>query len=83
MICMYFTYIIQSDADGRYYFGSTSDLEKRIKHHNDGISRHTRKYRPWRLVWCGAFGTRKKAEDFELYLKSGSGYAFSRKRLIG
>jgi hypothetical protein len=37
---------------------------------------------PWKLVWYGAFETEKQARDFELYLKCGSGKAFSYKRLI-
>jgi len=79
---MHFAYIIQSQLDGSYYFGSTADIEKRIKTHNEGGTFHTSKHRPWKLVWYGAFETKEKAEAFEKYLKSGSGYAFSRKRLI-
>jgi hypothetical protein len=33
-------------------------------------------------VWYGAFATRALAEDFERYLKSGSGKAFAYKRLV-
>lgn len=58
------------------------DVEGRLKIHNEGGSIHTNKHRPRRLVWYGAFETKAKAEAFERYLKSGSGYAFSRKRLI-
>lgn len=79
---MHYTYIIQSCVDGRYYFGSTSDFKKRIKIHNEGGSSHTRKFRPWKIKWFAGFPTKKMAEDFEEYLKSGSGYAFSRKRLL-
>jgi putative endonuclease len=79
---MHYTYIIQSRKDGRYYFGSTVDLKKRICIHNEGGSPHTSKFRPWRLKWFAAFPTKKFAEDFEEYLKTGSGYAFSRKRLL-
>jgi len=37
---------------------------------------------PWTLVWYCGFPTKKQAEDFELYLKSGSGKAFAYKRLV-
>ncbi|KKR91135.1 MAG: hypothetical protein UU42_C0021G0002 [Candidatus Woesebacteria bacterium GW2011_GWA1_41_13b] len=37
---------------------------------------------PWKLVWYCAFENKGKAEDFELYLKSGSGKAFVYKRLV-
>jgi putative endonuclease len=36
---------------------------------------------PWRLVTYVAFSDRAKAEEFERYLKSGSGHAFANKRL--
>ncbi|MBN1900277.1 GIY-YIG nuclease family protein [Candidatus Sumerlaeota bacterium] len=31
----YFTYILQSQSTGRYYCGSTNDLNRRVKQHND------------------------------------------------
>jgi putative endonuclease len=49
--------------------------------HNSGKSIHTNKHKPWRLVTYIAFSTRAQAEDFERYLKSGSGHAFANKRL--
>ena len=36
----------------------------------------------WRLIWYSYFVDRDKALAFEKYLKSGSGYAFARKRFI-
>ncbi|MFA3783790.1 GIY-YIG nuclease family protein [Melioribacteraceae bacterium 4301-Me] len=46
---MYYTYILKSQFNGTYYKGSTSDLEKRLKFHNAGKSKYTKKYRPWKL----------------------------------
>ncbi len=79
---MHYVYAIKSVVDGRYYFGSTNDLGRRMLEHNAGKSPHTSKYGPWELAWYGAFTSIQKAEDFEKYLKEGSGYAFSRKRLL-
>ena len=79
---MHIAYIIQSRVNGFYYFGSTSNLKNRIRTHNEGGSYHTAKFRPWKIVWFAAFPTKKRAEEFERYLKTGSGFAFSRKRLI-
>jgi len=80
---MYHAYILQSEIDKRYYFGYTSqDVFVRLKKHNKGDSPYTRKFRPWKLVWYAAFSTKEKAKNFEKYLKTGSGHAFSRKRLI-
>jgi len=79
----YWVYILQSDLDGKFYYGvTTQKVEDRLKEHNEGKSFHTKKFRPWKLVWCAGFSNEKKARDFERYLKSGSGSAFSRKHLI-
>ena len=79
---MYYVYLIESDhIPGRRYVGSTSDLRHRLHDHNAGKSPYTAKYKPWRLVTYIAFSSRKKAEEFERYLKSGSGHAFANKRV--
>lgn len=80
---MYFTYILQSiNSPEQYYYGSTSDIERRLVQHNRGESYHTSKYKPWKLLWYAAFEKKKLAKDFEKYLKNSSGRAFVRKRLI-
>ncbi len=80
---MTIVYIIQSEIDGRYYYGMTEQsVEQRLEEHNQGKSSYTKKYRPWKLIWFGTFTSREKAVDFERYLKTPSGYAFSRKRFI-
>lgn len=80
---MYIVYILQSEIDGRYYYGFTErEVYKRLAEHNSGKSFYTSKYRPWKLVWHASFVSKIKAQDFERYLKTPSGHAFSRKRLI-
>ena len=63
------------------YIGITSDLNNRLKAHNEGRSPHTSKYKPWKLVTYLAFSDESKTAEFEQYLKSGSGHAFANKRL--
>jgi len=70
----------KSSYQDERYVGCTKDLRQRLDEHNAGRSRHTSTFLPWRLVTYVAFADRKKAEAFELYLKSGSGHAFARKR---
>lgn len=78
---MYYVYLIQSDSDsGQRYVGLTHDLKERMKAHNAGQSLHTAKFRPWRLISYHAFITKRRAQEFEFYLKSGSGKAFANKR---
>jgi putative endonuclease len=80
---MHYCYIIRSESSAsQLYFGSTSNLKNRLKAHNSGQSIHTKKYVPWVVIWYGAFSTRKEAEKFERYLKTASGKAFMRKRLL-
>ncbi len=79
---MHYAYILWSSKSSNFYFGSTGDIRQRFAAHNNGLSKATAPYRPWKLVWYGAFATRALAEDFERYLKSGSGKAFAYKRLV-
>ncbi|TAL31164.1 MAG: GIY-YIG nuclease family protein [Alphaproteobacteria bacterium] len=77
---MFYVYLLKSlSAPDERYVGSTDDLKERLKQHNNGESSHTRKFTPWALVTYTAFTTRKKAEDFERYLKHGSGHAFAKR----
>jgi putative endonuclease len=43
---------------------------------------HTRKFKPWDLVAYIGFADEPTAHAFEKYLKSGSGKAFLKKRLL-
>jgi putative endonuclease len=78
---MFYVYLIQSEASpDQRYVGFTGDLKKRLAVHNAGGSVHTAKYKPWKLVSYHAFVDRRRAQEFEYYLKSGSGKAFAKKR---
>jgi len=80
---MYFVYIIKSKFDDSLYYGFTGqDVFDRLEDHNKGDCDYTAKHRPWKLIWFAGFETKQQAMDFERYLKSGSGKAFARKRLI-
>jgi putative endonuclease len=79
---MYYVYLIQSKTlPEQRYVGFTTDLRKRFAAHNAGGSTRTAKYRPWRLVSYHAFAEKCRAQEFEYYLKTGSGKAFASKRL--
>ena len=77
-----YVYILQSVADARrFYVGLATDLRERLATHNRGHVRYTAQRRPWALKIYVAFRDRKRAADFERYLKSSSGRAFVKKRL--
>lgn len=75
-----FVYILQSlRRPDRYYTGKSLDVERRLAQHNAGENTSTRRHRPWRVMAYFWFDSEAKASAFELYLKSGSGVAFSRR----
>lgn len=79
---MHYVYILYSSKSSNFYFGSSTDVKKRFESHNKALNKATAPYIPWKLVWYSGFSSRKLAEDFERYLKTGSGKAFAYKRLL-
>ena len=78
---MFYVYLIRSmPFPEQRYIGFTKDLKKRIAAHNTGGSVHTSKYKPWKLIGYHAFAEKRRAQEFEHYLKTGSGKAFADKR---
>jgi len=82
MINGYYVYLIKSKTDGKIYAGFTTNIDNRMEQHNSGNSGYTKGKGIWELVWYSSFETRDKALAFEKYIKSGSGYAFARKRFL-
>lgn len=81
---MFYTYILKSKTQpGAIYIGYTDDLKLRILEHNNVQgNHHTTKYKPWEIETYIAFTNKNDAKRFEQYLKTHSGKAFLRKRLI-
>jgi putative endonuclease len=78
-----YVYILQSlEMPDQLYIGWTSDLRARFGAHNSGKSPHTRKFRPWKIVFYAAFESKQRAIAFERYLKSGSGTVFRKRHLV-
>jgi len=80
---MFYAYILESiPKPGEFYRGHTDDLKRRLVEHNAGKCRHTSKFKPWKLKFYAAFETLDLAQEFERYLKSGSGHAFAKRHLF-
>ena len=79
---MYYVYILESEKDYSRYVGVTADLKRRFLEHNNGSARYSNTKRPYKMIWYSAFSAKSKAYEFEKYLKSSSGYAFTKKHLI-
>ena len=78
---MFYVYLLRSiNFPVQIYIGFTEDLKARLRAHNAGQSKHTAKFAPWELVSYHAFIDKRKAQEFEYYLKTGSGKAFASKR---
>lgn len=58
---MFYVYIIKSKKDQKCYIGSTIDLRKRMKEHNEGKVFSTKSRRPFTLVYYEAFRSEKDA----------------------
>ena len=66
---MYCVYILQSEKNGRYYIGSTNNLERRIVEHNGGKTISLKYLRPLKLVFQKEFPTLAAARNAEQKLK--------------
>jgi putative endonuclease len=66
-------YILQSESSGRYYCGQTSDIDRRIRQHNDpeyDFSKTTKRFAgPWRLVKAIRCDDRSQATRLERSIK--------------
>ena len=79
----YFTYILQSKKDGRFYIGSTSDLNRRLHEHNSGKTKSLRFRRPLDVVHVEQYVTRELAESREKQIKSYKGGEAFKKLMEG
>lgn len=78
---MFYTYVIQSEKDKRFYTGSTQDLRKRFNEHNSGRVTSTKSRGPFELIYYEACLNEQDARYREKYLKSGMGKRYLKNRL--
>ena len=65
-----FVYILESERNGRYYVGVTSNVKKRLDMHNSGQSKSTAPYAPYALKRVEKYSTSSEAYLREKFLKS-------------
>jgi len=73
MIAMYYVYILKSLKDGRYYIGSTKNLDNRISDHNLGRTKSLRSRLPLKLVYYEKYPTQSMARKREKEIKNYKG----------
>ena len=78
---MYYTYVLQSERDGKLYVGFTKDLRNRIALHDSGRVRATAGRRPLSLVYYEACLNEIDAVRREKFLKTGYGRRYLNKRI--
>ena len=70
---VFWVYILWSETAGRYYCGSTDDVERRVRQHNDPDyhgSKTTKRFEgPWMLIWSEQHATRAEAMAREKQVK--------------
>jgi putative endonuclease len=71
---MFTVYVLYSPSFSKIYIGFTSNLEERIKSHNElGKKGWAIKYRPWEIVHIEKFLEKKDAQRREKELKGAKG----------
>jgi putative endonuclease len=78
---MKYSYVLQSDRDGKFYIGSTGDLRERLQQHNNGQVRSTVYRRSLRLIYYEGCLCADEARRRERYLKTGRGERYLKQRL--
>jgi putative endonuclease len=79
---MWFVYVLKSRDYPFIYIGHTSDIDRRLKEHNDGLNQSTKHYAPFILAAYVAVSSEMKAIKLEKYFKTGSGKAVLKKRIL-
>lgn len=66
---MAWVYILKSDLDGRFYVGSTTDLERRLIQHKQNQTPSTYRMKAYRLMFSQEYKTLQEAREIEKRLK--------------
>jgi predicted GIY-YIG superfamily endonuclease len=78
---LYYVYILRNKS-GEKYIGTTQDLKNRLNEHNSGETKTTKNNDEYKIIWYCVFNNKSRAYEFEKYLKSSSGYAFTSKHFL-
>jgi putative endonuclease len=73
---MFTIYAIKSISHNFIYVGITENLEERLRRHNSGYNKSTKKYAPYSLIYAEQSENGIEARIREKYLKSTSGKRF-------
>ena len=80
-LSMFYTYVLKSKKDGKFYYGYTYDLKKRFELHQGGKVPSTKDRRPLEIVYYEACLHEHDAIKREKYFKTGFGRRFVKNRI--
>ena len=78
---MFYTYVMRSKKDSKWYTGVTNNLRKRFKEHNENRVVSTKNRGPFEVIYYEACINEQDARAREKYLKSGMGKCYIKNRL--
>jgi len=78
---VYYTYVLHSMSDMKFYTGYTKDLKLRYEQHNNGLVESTKDRRPLKLIYYEACFDQEDALKREKYFKTFHGKMFLKRRL--
>jgi putative endonuclease len=64
----YWVYVLRNPV-GKSYIGLTDDVILRLEQHNSGVSKWTKKHRPWEVIWQKGPMPLTEARKLENWLK--------------
>ena len=65
---MYYVYILESEQDGSFYIGYSSDVQRRLVKHNTSERGYTSQKQPWKIVYTEEYATKTEAIKRERFL---------------
>lgn len=78
---IFYTYLLQSFKDRKWYTGFSSDLRKRFNQHNVNEVVSTKNRGPFQLIYYEVCLNEQDARAREKYLKTGMGKRYLKNRL--
>ena len=66
----FYVYILYSESLNSFYKGHTNNIVDRVRRHNSGIEKYTKKGLPWTLIWYALKDSKSEAYQLEIKLKN-------------
>lgn len=70
---MFYFYVLRFKSNGKFYYGYTENLRKRVVEHRTKHSSFTSKNGKFDLIFYEAYLNKRDAQNSEKYFKSGRG----------